>query len=102
MQGGDALTITANAGGIALEGEIDAHTAPQLANALRGRSGLVTVDMSGVEFVDSSGLRVVIEAHQGFERDGGRLVLSNLSPAVQRLLEISGLLDHLHVEASTD
>lgn len=94
-----ALTITASDGQLALAGEIDAHTAPQLGAAIAEvATPHVVLDMSAVEFVDSSGLRVLIEAHKALEENGGRLVLHDPSPAVRRLLEVSGVGDHLHVE----
>jgi anti-sigma B factor antagonist len=48
--------------------------------------------------MDSSGLRVVIDAHQRALDAGRRLVLRHPTSAVQRLLEISGLSDHLATE----
>ncbi|MEO6570374.1 MAG: STAS domain-containing protein, partial [Ilumatobacteraceae bacterium] len=84
-------------GELVIAGEIDAHTAPALAEAITGAGPDLTIDMSGIEFVDSSGLRVLIDAHQAAESGGGSLTLSNPSPAVTRLLEISGVVDYLNV-----
>jgi anti-sigma B factor antagonist len=85
----------------ALEGEIDAHTAPSLAErfeTLPSGAGDFCLDMSGVEFMDSSGLRVIIELHQRAEAESRRLVLRAPSQAVGRLIEIAGLSDHLNVD----
>lgn len=95
------LTITdVDESTIAVTGEIDAHTAPELKGRLAafvvGDADFV-VDMSGVDFVDSSGLRVLIEANQRVADASGRLVLRAPSPSVIRLIEITGLADHLHV-----
>jgi anti-sigma B factor antagonist len=57
------------------------------------------VDLSGVGFVDSSGLRVLIEAHQRAQADSRRLVLSGSTRPVLRLLQITGLMEYLNVEA---
>jgi anti-sigma B factor antagonist len=95
------LDITANADGLALAGELDAHTAPQLAQHLAelpAGEGNIVLDIERVEFMDSSGLRVVIDAHQRATDAGRRLVLRHPTAAVQRLLEISGLSDHLATE----
>jgi anti-sigma B factor antagonist len=84
----------------ALSGEIDAHTAPALAAhfaTLPQGDDDFTIDMSGVDFMDSSGLRVVIELHQRAEAETRRLLVRKPSSPVARLLEISGLSDHLHV-----
>ncbi len=82
-------------------GEIDAHSAPEFAARLRtlGGSGDRRVDMAGVEFMDSSGLRVLIEAHRAAEADGARLVVVAPGRVVSRIIEVSGLADHLHVES---
>lgn len=88
---------------LVLVGEIDAHTAPELAahlDPLPGASGDVVVDLAGVTFIDSSGLRVLVEAHHRSSESGRRLALRSPSPAVVRLLEISGLADHLDVDGS--
>ena len=103
MTGTDgALNISASESGLRLSGEIDAHSAIALAehlDPLPGDSGDVVIDLSGVGFVDSSGLRVLVEAHQRAEADSRRLVLSGSTRPVLRLLEITGLMEYLNVEA---
>lgn len=94
----DLLVITPGDDGLIVTGEIDAHTAPTLAEALSGSGADVRLDMSGVQFVDSSGLRVLIEAHQRAEAAGGRLTIADPSDAVRRLLEISGVSEYLSVD----
>jgi anti-sigma B factor antagonist len=93
------LAITTTATGFAVTGEIDAHTASAIGQALDGSNGdgVVELDLSGVEFVDSSGLRALIEAHQRFEASGSSLRLVHPSPAVVRLFEISGVDDYFNV-----
>lgn len=78
-------------------GVIDSHTADDLDGALRtvGTDADVELDLSGIEFVDSSGIRVIVRAHQDLHEAGHRLLLSNISPSVRRLLEITGLDQHL-------
>lgn len=89
---------------LALDGEIDAHTAPDLAARyvdLPDGDGDLVIDMSNVDFMDSSGLRVIIELHQRAEQASRRLVLRSPSNSVARLIEVSGLTDHLHVSDAT-
>ena len=93
----DLLQIAARDGGLTLAGEIDAHTAPALAAAIDGLDGDVVLDLAGVDFVDSSGLRVLIDAHQSVDQRGDALSLENPSTAVRRLLEISGVDEYLNV-----
>jgi anti-sigma B factor antagonist len=84
-------------GALLLTGEIDSYTAPELSERLAGEPPVEVLDLAGVTFIDSSGLRVIVEAHQRRTAAGSRLVLRAPSAAVQRLLEISGLAGHLDV-----
>jgi len=97
-QSDELLAIASTATGLAASGEIDAHTAPALAAAIDAAGPEVTLDLAGVEFVDSSGLRVLIDAHQRLADAGGALRLTALSEPVRRLLEISGVSDYLGVD----
>jgi anti-sigma B factor antagonist len=80
-------------GVLVLSGEIDSYTAPDLASRLNDAK-VEIVDLSAVTFIDSSGLRTLIEADRSRQDDGGRIVLRAPSAPVQRLLEISGLAGH--------
>lgn len=96
------FTVVENDHGLAVAGEIDANTATELAarlDPLPG-SGDLHLDMSAVEFMDSSGLRVLIDAHQRAEQEGRRLVIVRQSTPVHRVIQITGLDDHLHVSSS--
>jgi anti-sigma B factor antagonist len=100
-----ALHITTSSSGLQLRGEIDAHSVAVLArhlDPLPGTSVDVVIDLSAVGFVDSSGLRVLVEAHQRAEAEKRRLVLSGSSRPVLRLLEISGLMEYLNVETAAE
>ena len=70
-------------------GDIDLYTAPEVDSRLRGCSNghkAIVVDVSQVEFIDSTGLTMLIQAHR---RDPERFALRGTSPAVEHLLEIS-------------
>ena len=84
-------------GALILTGEIDSYTAPDLAARLSADPPAEVIDVAGVSFIDSSGLRILVEVHQQRLAAGSRLVLRSPSAAVQRLLEISGLSAHLDV-----
>jgi len=84
------LRVTATAEVLHLEGEIDLASADQLTQALRRwiESGNTCVDVSGVTFLDSTGLHVILSS--GNELNGsGPLVLLRPSSAVRRILEIA-------------
>lgn len=86
---------------LVVSGEVDVHTAPQLRHAadevLARRSDL-RLDMSGVGFIDSSGLGVLVSITEAARKAGGDLVVVAPSRAVVRLLELSGLTQHIHVD----
>jgi anti-sigma B factor antagonist len=99
----EPISITPTASGVAVAGEIDAHTAPAVAAALAAADhDPLVLDLAGVEFVDSSGLRVLLEAHQLREADGRSLVLSRPSMAVKRLLDVAGVDGYLVVADTPD
>ena len=55
------------------------------------------IDLSDLEFVDSSGIRVLVNAHQHALETGRRFGLVNGNGQVAELLELTGLLDRLTV-----
>lgn len=89
-----------SAGVLTLRGDIDAHTAGQLEAALLDvhDEDEVHLHMAEVAFLDSSGLRVVLAAHRRLAEDGRELIVDRPSDVVTRLLEITGLQDHLRIE----
>jgi anti-anti-sigma factor len=101
----DPLTIEASRDGdvavLVVKGELDPHTAPKLRDriddAVAAGSSEVVLDLSQLDFIDSSGLRVIISAHKAAVERGGRLVLRSPSPTAKRLLDITGLLDHIEI-----
>ena len=84
------LKVTATEDGYHLEGELDMATAGDLGELLRERSARQTVlDFSGITFMDSSGLRVLLEAAGRHDGDGATVVILHPAAQVQRVLEIS-------------
>ena len=88
---------------VLLAGELDPHSADSLAEALHELVAddsirRVVLDLSGVAFIDSSGLRVLLSAHEELNAGDANLVLRSPSDAVRRLLEITDLLDRLEIE----
>ena len=81
---------------LAVEGQVDMHTSPELRSKLREclekKTSPVVVDLTKVVFIDSSGLATLIEALQAVGKYGGRLRLCGLSPAVKNLFKLSNLI----------
>lgn len=82
-------------------GEIDLTSAPQLDEGLQelvnGSVKHLTLDLSGVSFMDSTGLRVLLKTSKVLEGSGGKLDLREPSDPVRRLLEVSGLDSHFEL-----
>jgi anti-anti-sigma factor len=81
--------------GIAVRGEIDLDSAPKLAAAIgelvqRGNQR-VALDLGAVEFMDSTGIRVLVDMHERLRDAGGELVLQAASAPVRRVLALTGL-----------
>ena len=82
-------------------GEIDLATAADLEDPLselldRG-FGHVVLDLQGVTFMDSSGVRVLISAHQHAEVLGAALSIVVGMSRIRQTLELSGAIDYLGV-----
>jgi anti-sigma B factor antagonist len=80
---------------IAVEGEIHVSTAPEFSGVLaaaieRGHTQLV-LDLTGVMFIDSTGLSVLLNALRRLSRAGGAMALVCSNPTVLRLFEITKL-----------
>ena len=79
---------------ISPSGEIDLATVGQLEDALAASgdgSTDVAVDLMGVTFMDSTGLRALLAANQNLSESGRRLVLIVNGGPVDRMLDISGV-----------
>ena len=93
---------------IFVSGELDLGTAPRLAYELRGtRQGgpaSILIDLTDCEFIDSSGLALIVESWRELENRHGdeRLVLACASVQVQRLLRITGTDEAIAVFDSAD
>jgi anti-sigma B factor antagonist len=84
----------APSGEVLVRGEIDLQTGPSfeaaLSDAIRGGTGDLIVDLSGVEFMDSAGLNVFVRAYKHLiEQDRG-LVVRGPSERVRRILDMGG------------
>ena len=87
---------------LSLRGELDLATAPELEELLNSRvdSGQeVVVDLRGLEFMDSSGIRVLVAAHARAGRTGTRVIVVRPRPAsaVAKIVEVSGLDGELNI-----
>lgn len=79
---------------VTVTGELDMATSPELDWALRNVSAgtsLVVLDLRGLNFMDSTGLHVIVTANEHLRRDGRQLIVVRGPAAIQRLFAVSGV-----------
>jgi anti-anti-sigma factor len=78
---------------VALAGEVDATNSDELHGVLesvvRERPRLLLVDLSGLSFMDSTGLRMLLRANRALDREGGVLGLVAPQGSVARVLQLT-------------
>ena len=86
---------------LSLSGEIDLLTVPGVfvgvIDAQPWPGDVVTLDMSEVTFIDSTGLSMLLKVSQYLEGMGSRLALTNPSAPVMRLLTMVGLTEYFPI-----
>jgi anti-sigma B factor antagonist len=87
---------------LTLRGELDLATAPELEQLVTEHLDTgdeVVVDLRGLEFMDSSGIRVLVAAHARAARVGTRLVIVRppTGSPVAKIVEVSGLDGELNL-----
>jgi len=90
---GSELTITP-------VGRLDTTTAPMLEKEINESVDGVTkliMDFTGVEYLSSAGLRVLLAAQKTMSKQGG-MVVRNVSEAVNDVFEVTGFSDILTIE----
>jgi anti-anti-sigma factor len=78
---------------IAIEGELDLAVAEQVQEAIDRSAGTnrVLVDLAACEFLDSTGIAVLIRGREARVAEGGSLAICNPRDQVLRVLEVTGL-----------
>jgi anti-anti-sigma factor len=96
---------------IKVRGELDLSTAPDLEApldaAIAAGSGLLLLDLSECEFIDSTGIALIVRAWQRLDNrsgngDSGQVVLCCQNEQVRRVLEVTGLGKSIAIFATRD
>jgi anti-sigma B factor antagonist len=101
-------TSSGGATSVRLEGELDMATSSQLSgilrSALEGRPTRLTVDLRGLTFIDSTGIRVLVAASRRAQGCGSSFVLLSPGRAVLKALRLTGFdqLVTIELEESVD
>jgi anti-sigma B factor antagonist len=89
-----------------LSGELDLASAPllqqEIDSPVLAGAAMVVLDLQQLEFVDSTGLRVLLVAHERSRERGQEFAMTPGSQQVQRLLSITGVGEHLRTVAPSD
>lgn len=96
---------------ITVQGELDMNTAPQLERqleeALADSEASIMLDLSQCEFIDSTGIALIVRSWQRLDRGAGgegqgRLVLCSHNHQVRRLLKITGVESSISMHEGRD
>ena len=85
---------------LVVAGRLDTQTAPELEKELNGVvSGIkqLTFDMTGLEYVSSAGLRVILKA-QKIMNSKGSMKLTGVNDSIMEVFDITGFIDILTIE----
>jgi anti-sigma B factor antagonist len=100
------VTVTSEENGkvvVSVRGDVDLVSSPGLLRVLEAAlqtNPHLEIDFSDLNFIDSSGLSVLVEAHRAAGSEGGEVVLRNPTPMLSRLLDITRLESLLVVKSS--
>lgn len=90
-------TIDGTQATLTVDGWLDTQSAPELAQALSNLDESVkslTLDLSGLEYVSSAGIRQIVAAHK---KMGGELTVKNVRPEVFEVLRLTGIAPRLNI-----
>jgi len=91
---------------VAVTGELDLASSPELEQRLEqfyaSDSDLLVIDLRGLEFMDSTGLSVIVSAQQKLIDAGRRLIIVRGPQQVQRLLDLTGVAERLELVDTPD
>ena len=88
-------------GELVLEGRLDTLTAPEadeVFNQMAERFKKIVLNMAGVEYVSSAGLRTLKRLHMAMKKKNGSLVLTNVRKMVMEVFEMTGFAGLLKFE----
>jgi stage II sporulation protein AA (anti-sigma F factor antagonist) len=90
---------------ITVEGELDMNTATDLERELEGPLGAaqspLLIDLSGCEFIDSTGIALLVRSWQALDGNG-RFALCGVGNQVKRVLDITGLEETIPTHSSRE
>lgn len=83
---------------IAMSGRLDASQVPKAEELLATVTGSTRIDLSGLDYISSVGLSVILRTYKRLEEGGYTLTLRNPSPHVRNIFHYAGLDQVLEIE----
>lgn len=84
-----------------VRGRVDSETAPELDDALtkllQDNRNKIVLDLQGVDYMSSAGLRAMVKAYQTAKKSGGDLRLASVSQPVEVILRTVGMMQMLQM-----
>jgi anti-anti-sigma factor len=84
-----------------INGRVDSETAPELDDALakllQDNRNKIVLDLQGVDYISSAGLRAIVKAYQAARKSGGDLRLASVSTPVEVVLRTVGMMQMLQM-----
>jgi anti-sigma B factor antagonist len=86
---------------LALDGRLDTATAPDLEKQLKDifsrTIGFLLFDLRNLSYISSAGIRTILFAHQEMAQRKGKVLITNLQPQIQQVMDVIGVLPALAV-----
>lgn len=90
-----------------LEGELDHHSAEEVRRKIdseyydKGLTNMV-LNFRGLNFMDSSGIGLVMGRYKNCNEQGGKVSIVNIGPNLEKILQMSGLMKIINVYPSIE
>lgn len=95
----DGITI------LEITGDIDSKTAPEFernAKLATERNEKIAIDLSGVDFMSSAGLRVLLMVYRNIKSQNGKVLLVGVSEDIQDVMSTTGFINFFKIVATVD
>lgn len=86
---------------ISIEGRVDTSSSPELQSAVLlafQKTSKLILDFTQVAYISSAGLRALLIGQKTANSKGGSLIITNVSPVVMEVFEVTGFAEILNIE----
>ena len=101
-----STSLTEGAVVLSVDGRIDASTAPQLeeelSNMIQQGEENILLNLAGVSYISSGGLRVLLKTNKELHKNGGNLILCSLNTDVHKVIKLAGFTSIFTIYSSEE